>query len=224
MSIIRSAADVALSRDHRSDQEYREALAIVGDQSRRVGRLVDDMLVLARADAGGYPLQVVDLDLSEVVADCRRALTTLASQRSVQIRSSAGFAVPFRGDEDLLRRLVQNLMHNAIQHTRPGGTVAVAAASESGGATIRVSDEGSGIPEDDRSRIFDRFVRLDEVRGGNGTGLGLPIARWIAEAHGGSLILEASGRGGSTFRATLHTAADSASLDHDRQTELVEPR
>ena len=133
MSIIRSAADVALSRDRRSHQEYREALAIVGDQSRRVGRLVDDMLVLARADAGGYPLHVVDLDLSEVVADCRRALATLASERSVQIRSQEGSDVPLRGDEDLLRRLVQNLLHNAIQHTPPGGTVAVSVASEPGG-------------------------------------------------------------------------------------------
>jgi two-component system OmpR family sensor kinase len=209
MSIIRSAADVALSRDRRSHQEYREALAIVGDQSRRVGRLVEDMLVLARADAGGYPLHVVNLDLGEVVADCRRALATLASERSVQIRSEEGSDVPLRGDEDLLRRLVQNLLHNAIQHTPPGGIVAVSVASEPGGATIRVSDGGSGIPEDDRARIFDRFVRLDEERGGNGTGLGLPIARWIVEAHGGTLILEASGPRGSTFCATLTAPADS---------------
>jgi len=68
---------------------------------------------------------------------------------------------------------------------------------------VRVSDGGPGIPEADRTRIFDRFVRLDEARTGNGTGLGLPIAKWIAEAHGGTLVLETSGPAGSTFCATL---------------------
>jgi signal transduction histidine kinase len=71
---------------------------------------------------------------------------------------------------------------------------------------IRVADSGPGIPEADRARIFDRFVRLDEARSGKGTGLGLPIARWIAEAHGGTLVLESSGPGGSTFCATLARA------------------
>ena len=76
-----------LSRDHRDEAEYREALAIVGGQARRLGRLVEDMLVLARADAGGYPLRPVDLYLDEVVADCRRAVDVLATERGVTIRS-----------------------------------------------------------------------------------------------------------------------------------------
>jgi signal transduction histidine kinase len=100
VSIVRATADVTLSRAHRHEGEYREALAIVGEQARRVGRLVDDMLVLARADAGGYPLRPVDLYLDEVVADCRRAVDVLAAERGVTIRSSGAPEIPFRGDED----------------------------------------------------------------------------------------------------------------------------
>ena len=88
VSVVRAAAEVALSREHRDEGEYREALAIVGGQSRRLSRLVDDMLVLARADAGGYPLRPVDLYLDEVVADCRRAVDVLAAERGVTIRSA----------------------------------------------------------------------------------------------------------------------------------------
>ena len=95
VSIIRSAAEVALSRKPRDEEDYRETLTIASDQTRRLTRLIDDMLVLARADAGGYPVHAVDLDLAEVVDDCRRAVKVLATERGVQIRLSAGREVPF---------------------------------------------------------------------------------------------------------------------------------
>jgi two-component system OmpR family sensor kinase len=199
VSVVRATADVMLSRDHRDEAEYREAMAIVGGQARRLGRLVEDMLVLARADAGGYPLRPVDLYLDEVVADCRRAVDVLAIERGVTIRSDGAAEIPFRGDEDLLRRLVLNVLQNAVQHTPAGGSVGVDVKQEREAVRIRVTDEGGGIPAGDQQRIFDRFVQLDAARRGQGTGLGLPIARWIAEAHSGTLELEQSGAGGSTF-------------------------
>jgi signal transduction histidine kinase len=205
VSIVRATSDVALSRGHREEDEYREALAIVGGQAQRLGRLVDDMLVLARADAGGYPLRPVDLYLDEMIADCRRAVDVLASERGVTIRAAAPPEIPFRGDEDLLRRLMLNVLQNAVQHTPSGGLVAVDVCQQSEGVRIRVTDEGSGIAADDQGRIFDRFVQLDAARRGQGAGLGLPIARWIAEAHCGTLVLEHSGPGGSTFCVSLPT-------------------
>jgi two-component system, OmpR family, sensor kinase len=199
VSVVRATADVMLSRDHRDEAEYREAMTIVGAQARRLGRLVEDMLVLARADAGGYPLRPVDLYLDEVVADCRRAVDVLATERGVTIRSAGPADIPFRGDEDLLRRLVLNVLQNAVQHTPAGGSVGVDVKQEREAVRIRVTDQGGGIPAGDQQRIFDRFVQLDAARRGQGTGLGLPIARWIAEAHSGTLVLEQSGAGGSTF-------------------------
>jgi signal transduction histidine kinase len=203
VSVIRSAADVTLNRERREESEYREALGIVGGQARRAGRLVEDMLVLARADAGGYPLRPVDLYLDEVVAECRRAVDVLATERGVIIRSSPSAEIPFRGDEDLLRRLVLNILQNAVQHTPAGGAVAIDIRQESEAVKIRVTDQGPGIPPLDQRRIFDRFVQLDAARAGQGTGLGLPIARWIAEAHRGTLELEISGPDGSTFCASV---------------------
>jgi heavy metal sensor kinase len=205
VSVVRATSDVMLSREHRDEAEYREAIAIVGGQSRRLGRLVEDMLVLARADAGGYPLRPVDLYLDEVVADCRRALDVLATERGVTIRSGGSPDIPYRGDEDLLRRLVLNVLQNAVQHTPSGGSVAVDIRQDAEAVRIRVTDEGPGIPADDQLRIFDRFVQLDAARRAQGTGLGLPIARWIAEAHSGTLILERSGPSGTTFCVSLPT-------------------
>lgn len=223
VSIIRSVADVALSREERSEAEYRETIAIARDQSHRLGRMVEDMLVLARADAGGYPIRAVDLDLDEVIDECRRAVRPLATERGVEVRSQAGPELSCRGDADLLRRLLLNLLQNAIQHTPAGGAVMVTTSPATDAVSVRVTDSGTGIPEADRERIFDRFVRLDEARAGKGAGLGLPIAKWIAEAHGGTLILEATGPHGTTFCATLRRRFDAdggrSSID-DRQSTI----
>jgi heavy metal sensor kinase len=208
VSIIQTTADVTLAHDARSDGDYREALSIVGAEARRLGRLVDDMLVLARADAGGYPLRREHLYLNELVTDCGRSADVLARERAVAIRTSADRDVPFYGDESLLRRMILNLLQNAIAHTRAGTEVAMAVAPNGSGVTIRVKDQGEGIPDAERARIFDRFVRLDGARHGAGAGLGLPIARWIAEIHGGSLELEESGGGGSTFLVVLPLSGD----------------
>jgi signal transduction histidine kinase len=203
VSIVRATAEVTLSREHRDESEYREALAIVGGQARRLGHLVEDLLVLARADAGGYPLRRVDLYFDELVAECRRAVDVLAKERGVTIRLEPTPELPYRGDEDLLRQLVLNVLQNAVQHTPAGGSVGIDIRREASGVTVRVSDSGPGIPSHDQQRIFDRFVQLDPSRRGQGTGLGLPIARWIAEAHHGTLVLEQSGPEGTTFCVAL---------------------
>ena len=203
VSVIRSAADVTLARENRSESEYREALTIVATEARRIGRLVDDMLVLARADAGAYPLRRANLYLNELVSDCQRTVEILARHRDVTIRMWARDDLPFCGDENLLRRMLVNVMQNAVTSTRPGTAVIVDVSANGRQVDIRVTDEGDGIPERDRARIFERFVQLDPARRSEGAGLGLPIARWIAEIHGGSLELIQSGTGGSTFRILL---------------------
>jgi signal transduction histidine kinase len=207
VSVMRAAADVSLSAARREESDYRETLAIVGDQARRLSRLVDNMLILARADAGGYPLRPVDLYLDEVVTDCCRALNALSTERQATIQTGTSLEIPFRGDEDLLHQLVLNVLQNAVQHTVAGGSVSIDIHQDAGQINIRVTDNGPGIPAGDQTRVFDRFVQLDPSRRGTGTGLGLPIARWIAEAHHGTLVIESSGPSGSTFRISLPRAA-----------------
>jgi heavy metal sensor kinase len=202
VSVVRSAADVTLRRDHRDEGEYLEALAMISHEARRLGRFVEDMLVLARADAGGYPLRTVHLYLDELVIDCRRTLDVLAAERDVSVCTESMPEVPFVGDEELLKRMLVNLVQNAVHHTRGGGTVSIHLSNASGIA-IDVTDEGPGIAIEERERIFDRFVQFDQSRRGSGSGLGLPIARWIAEAHGGSLTLKSSSPAGSNFRVIL---------------------
>ena len=206
VSIIRTASDVTLGRERRDEGEYREALAMTGTQARRLSRLVEDMLVLARADAGAYPLRPVVVYLDDLVEECRRAVNLLAGERGITLHTTGASDVSVRGDEELLRRLMVNLLQNAVQHSPCGGAVSVDVAVDDSRAVVRVSDAGPGIPEEDRARIFERFVQLDPSRRAQGTGLGLPIAKWIAEAHHGALHLEASGPGGTTFTVVLPLA------------------
>jgi heavy metal sensor kinase len=204
LSVIRGEADVALSKE-RGEGEYREALAIVLDESRRLSRLVDDLLNLARADAGRVRLQVSEFYFNELLAECCRSLGPLAASRQVRLECPAGPDIPFRGDEQLLRRLVLNLVDNGIRYTPAGGRVAAAVLAEDQGVRLRVSDNGPGIPSDAAPHVFERFYRVDRVRSreDGGFGLGLSIVKWIAETHRGAVQLDTRPEEGSTFTVTL---------------------
>ncbi len=200
LSTIRTAADVTLSRQ-RSDDEYRDALATISQQSVRLGRLVDDMFLLARADAGGYPVRFEEVDLSAVVSECAVELGSHARVHGVDLSVSVPAAALVHGDEALLRRLVLNLGQNAIAYSKAGGRVRIDVIADAARIELRVVDNGPGIPDSERTRIFERFVRLDPSRHRSGAGLGLSIARWIAQVHGGALDLVSTGPSGSVFVA-----------------------
>jgi len=204
----RTAAEVTLSRAHRHEEEYRDALDIVAAQTRRLARMVDDMLVLARADAGGYRVHLTLCRLDEVLRECAGAVGVLADAKAVTFATHLQCKVVATADAELLRHLVLNLLENAVKHTPERGRVSLTLRAIGGVAEIVVSDGGAGIGAGrDRERIFERFVRLDPARHADGgAGLGLPIARWIAELHHGTLTLDASGPSGSTFIARLPLA------------------
>jgi len=199
VSVVRTTAQVTLARSLRTEQDYRESLAIVEEQSTRLARLVDAMFLLSRAEAAGIPLIREPLYLDELVGDCARALRVLATERGVDVLTCGDTEVSWTGDNGLLRQMVSNLLENAIRYAK--GVVTVTVTRAGNGATIQVSDDGEGVPVAEQTRIFDRFVRLNPRS--NGAGLGLPIARWIAEAHGGTLVLESSGPTGSSFIVSL---------------------
>ena len=216
VAIVCGESEVALSRAARSSAEYRESLTILHEEGRRLTRIVEDLFTLARADAGQYGLASVTFYLDETVAECVRAVRSLAAQHGIRLRHEyGGHELPLRGDEALVRRMILNLLDNAIKYTPADGEVQVELALEGSGYTIRIDDTGAGIPEEARPHIFERFYRADKARSrnggaGGGAGLGLSIASWIAEAHGGRVTLERTGERGSTFRITLPSAGDAA--------------
>ena len=210
VATTRTAANVALQQSHREELDYRDTLAIIEQQAARLSRIVDDMFTLARADAGTYPLRLMPMYLDEVVEDVVKAARVLASTRDVSIDAATSPSAVFTGDEELIRRLIVNLLDNAIRYTPAGSTVRVDLDQAPVGCALSISDHGPGIPVDVQPHIFERFYRADAARtrregADGGAGLGLALARWIAEAHGGHLTLARSSEAGTTFTALLPT-------------------
>lgn len=209
LSVLRTTTEVMLEQSHRSETEYREALSMIDSQTSRLARIVEDMFIIARADAGHRPLEWTDFYLDELIDESIKAARILAARKNIAIEMNGTFEAPYTGDEGLLRQMLLNLLDNAIKHTPEGGFVRVSLARSESNYEILVADTGAGVPIEDQPRIFERFYRADKSRvrrngtNGGGAGLGLPIARWIAEAHQGKLELVDSKPGGSVFWISL---------------------
>ena len=204
LAIIRGEADVALSED-RAPAEYRDALVIIQDEAKRVSRIVDDMMALARADAGQRKLRIEEFYLNDLVEECCKAATVLALTKGVSLSTDPMPDISFRGDQDLLRRMFLNLLDNAIKYTPAGGSVSVAVECEHACVQLIVADTGIGIAAIHAEHVFDRFYRVEKARSraDGGTGLGLAIAKWVAESHNGSIELSSRPGLGSTFTVSL---------------------
>jgi signal transduction histidine kinase len=205
VSIARTTAQVTLARQSRTDAEYRESLEIVAAQTGRLTRVVDDMFMLALADIDCRPLAPRTLYLDEVVKECGRAARVLGQQRQIGIVVRTPQEVPVRGDEGLLRQLLMNLLENAVRHTPDRGVVTLTLQPNGSQVELAVEDTGPGIRPADRERIFDRFVRLAHAGSDGGAGLGLPIARWIAGRHGGTVQVDSTYTAGGRFVVVLPT-------------------
>ncbi len=204
LAIIRGEADVALSQE-REPEEYRESLAIIQDEARLLSGLVEDMLSLARADAGQRKLNIEEFYVNDLIEECVRSARALALRKNLSLNFESSDDTAFRGDEDLFRRMVINLLDNAIKYTPDGGAVSVKLWRENGHVKLSVTDNGIGIPAEDAAHIFERFYRVDKARSRaeGGSGLGLPIVKWIAEAHHGSVSMESAPEHGSSFTVSL---------------------
>lgn len=208
VAILRGESEVALSRPVREPEEYRESLTILHQEAQRLTHIVEDLFTLTRADAGQYPITAREFYLDELVADCVHSARTLALAKYIQLTCDLMQEAPLHADEPLLRRMILNLLDNAIKYTPEEGSVRVACRRSGNEYALSITDTGTGIPVEMQSRIFERFFRTDKARSrsendGGGAGLGLSIARWIAEAHHGRLELTGSDSGGSTFTAFL---------------------
>lgn len=214
VAILQGETEVTLSRPDRTPDEYRETLSILRDESKRLAHIIEDLFTLTRADAGQYPLQLREVYLDELTADVLRRTRSLAISKGLTLTSSIEPELPLEADEDLLRRMLLNLLDNAIKYTPAGGKIHVECRREGNAYIVEVTDTGAGIPAELQPRIFERFFRADKARSRSegdtgGAGLGLSIALWIAEAHHGRLELTRSDASGTMFTACLPPSAES---------------
>jgi signal transduction histidine kinase len=200
LAVIGGNVEQLLRHPERSVGEVAEVLSDVRDEVAHLSTLTDDLLLLARADSGALELRSERIDLADVAAEALQRLQDLATARDVLLRLD-GSPTRVEGDPDRLRQLVAILTDNAIRHSPEGGTVVVS-VKQAANAQLDVEDEGPGIREEDRERIFDRFWRGRDAPSG-GVGLGLAIAAWIVEQHGGVISVENRPAGGARFSVRL---------------------
>jgi signal transduction histidine kinase len=189
------------------------AAGVIHDESDRMARLVDDLLDLARLDAGQMAFARGPVDLNALVARIVDRLSLRAQEKRVRLENAVSGLPLITGDGDRLAQVFTNLIDNGLKHTPAGGKVKLRAEAQGATVLIHVEDSGPGIPAEELSRIFERFYQVDKARrggGGRGTGLGLAISRQIVHAHGGRLTaLSADGQGS---RFTVHLPLDPASV------------
>jgi signal transduction histidine kinase len=215
-AIVRTESEVTLSRPHRTEGEYRASMNIVQDAARRLTRIVDDIFLLARADAGHLVMNTGPLYLDELVRDTVQSVRPIADGHGVRIDIIETAESPLVGDTDLLGRLVLNLLDNAIKYSPDGSAIEVALEARDNTYDLSVVDHGEGIPAEAAEQIFQRFYRVDTARSRHdrtltsGAGLGLSICRRIAEMHDGTVILASSRPGRTEFRVSLPAAQSPA--------------
>jgi signal transduction histidine kinase len=205
MAAVIGAARTLQDRWRMLSVDQREAfLALIGDETNRLAALIGDVLDTSRIEAGTFSYSFADVDLARLVEDA--VATARLGQDEVRVEAHVADNVPrIRGDRERLRQVLTNLIDNAIKYSRAGDEVDVNVQPENGVVRITVVDRGPGIPYNQQQFIFEKFGRA-EVRGSGskpGTGLGLFIARSIAEAHGGTVDVESRPGEGATFILTL---------------------
>lgn len=204
LTILKGEMEVAL-RSQRSPEEYQRVLKSGLEEIERINHLVDGLLLLARADAGVLRMDLRPVALKPLLREICEQMNVVANDRSISLHASLPQPVAVPGDREHLRRLVLNLVDNSIKYTPAGGKVTLSLRSDNDWAFLKISDTGIGLSRDEQQRIFSRFHRATETRARDerGVGLGLSIARSIAEAHGGRIHVESTPGQGSTFTVTL---------------------
>jgi heavy metal sensor kinase len=204
LALMRAEVESALRRGRTKD-EYRAALESVQGEVDHLARLVDQLLILARADAGALMPAKEAVDVADFLHETGARWEPVAERRKVRVEVSAPDSGYVQGDPALLRRVMDNLVDNAIRYSGEGTSVALRGYASNGGWNVDVVDQGPGIPAGYKKQLFSRFARPDKARSTDdgGAGLGLALSAAIARAHGGTLELVENGERGAVFRLHL---------------------
>jgi two-component system, OmpR family, sensor kinase len=202
-SVIANLELLQASLSAQQGSEEREMVDSALRSSRRMTRLVGDLLLLARADAGRVS-ERTDCDLAEIAGNAAAEVAPVAGDRRLSLEN--GQPIPVHGNPDELHRMVVNLLDNAVRHTPDGSKIELRLDADGNRVVVAVADDGPGIPDEMRDQIFDRFVRGNgpgDTSAGAGTGLGLAIVRAVAQSHGGDVKVSSSPLGGALLTVTL---------------------
>jgi signal transduction histidine kinase len=200
LTTIRGNVGLLLKRDDIASEDRVAALNDIAGESERMSRMVQDLLTLARADAG-YHLEMAPIDLLPILQEVTRQAQTLQPSRRIELVD--GVPAPVQGNPDAIRQLLWILVDNAFKHTGDHGRIQLRLENGQRTARLVVVDDGPGIVKEDLERIFERFYQSDASRSGEGTGLGLAIARWIAKEHRGQVTAANNPQGGAAFTVEL---------------------
>lgn len=207
LTVLRSRAEVALARDPDLGED-RDALVAIQRESARLGNIVENLLLLARSDAGARPVAQDNVYLDDVVSDVVSAAQPLAERAAVTLHIADFEEAIVRGDAGLLHQLVMIILDNAIKFTPAGGNVRLSVSRGSEGGVLTVRDTGAGIPPEHIAHVFERFYRGDAARArAEGAGLGLSIAKWIADAHGAKITIHSEPGAGTEVTLRFPTPA-----------------
>ncbi len=213
VAVITSQAEYSLLPDA-TPEEQREGLEVILEQARKMSALISQLLMLARADSGTQQLTMAPVDLSLLASMTAEQCREAAARRQIRLDCEIAPGIMTEGDQASLVRVFLNLLENAIQYGRPGGSVKLTLAVQNDFAVCSIADDGIGIARENLERIWQRFYRVDPSRnpGGSNTGLGLSLVKWIIEAHHGTIEAESGlGKGSCfTFRLPLQPPAKKA--------------
>ncbi|KEO84165.1 sensor histidine kinase [Tumebacillus flagellatus] len=204
LTVLKSSFDVIELEDGENLSDYsKQVFADMKDEVQSMSKLVSDLLTLARSDSGEVDLYEQTFDLADTAEQVVRLRQTLAMERKIELALETPPALSMLGDGERIKQLLAILLDNALKFTPEGGTVTVKVQGESRACVLSVTDTGIGIPEGEQERVFERFYRVEEARSRatGGTGIGLAIAKWIVEAHHGTISVQSKPGEGSTFTA-----------------------
>jgi heavy metal sensor kinase len=204
LAAIRSVGEVGLQKDG-TRSEYRDIIGSMLEEVNRLTSLVDSLLTISRADAGSLQLELVQVPVMQLAREAAALFEVLVEEKALTLVLTGDESATVRGDRLFLRQALMNVLHNAVKYSPVGGEIRIRVQRIADEVAVEIEDHGPGVPPEDRTRVFDRFYRVDRARWreSGGAGLGLAITKWVVEAHRGEISLEGGAPHGCLFRLKL---------------------